>query len=168
LSCLVLLLRETGAVLLIGVLLGVAVGLIRGFPSPPPPPPDATSCVSPVPNRPSIQWIGQAEARPLTDQHTVAFVDARDRETFTAGHITGALSVPLDTGTIEPGVVQVLRGFHTVVAYDDTANGCANSTRLAGLLATEGLRDVRVLQGGMPEWMENGYPAEAGTCRLCP
>jgi 3-mercaptopyruvate sulfurtransferase SseA len=155
-------------VLVVGALLGVAVGLIRGFPSPPPPPPDATSCVSPVPDNPGIHWVAQVDARPLSESPNVAFADARDRESFVAGHITGALSVPLDTGTIEPGVAQVLRGFHTVIAYDDTTNGCAQSTRLAGLLAAEGLPDVRVLQGGMPEWLENGYPAEAGTCRLCP
>jgi 3-mercaptopyruvate sulfurtransferase SseA len=165
---LVLLLKETGAVLLVGLLLGAAVGLIRGFPAPPPPAPDATVCVSPVPDTPAIQWVSQADARPMAERTTVAFVDARPEETFVTGHVTGAVSVPLDTGTVEPGMVEFLRGFETVIAYDDTTNGCANSTRLAGLLAAEGIHDVRVLQGGMPEWMENGYPAEAGTCRHCP
>lgn len=163
-----ILLKETGAVLLIGALLGLAIGIVRGFPEPPPPPPDATSCVSPIPDRPAIRWVTQLEASRLVSQEGVIFVDARPNDVFVTGHVLGALSVPLDAGTVPAATVALLRGYRTVIAYDDTENGCARSTRLAGLLATEGLSDVRVLQGGMPEWNENGFPAEAGTCRLCP
>ena len=96
------------------------------------------------------------------------FVDARPRDIFQTGHITGSLNVPIDRGTISNAVLDMLRPIRTVVAYCDTSGGCASSTRLAGLLAAAGLPDVRVLEGGMPAWLANGYPAEAGTCRLCP
>src|SRR5690242_13364236 len=109
------LLRETAAVLAVGLLLGVAVGLVRGFPAPPPPPPGATSCQSPIPDRPAIQWITQVDALPLASDGQVAFVDARDTTAFVEGHVAGALSVPLDTGTITREVVALLRGYHTIV-----------------------------------------------------
>lgn len=77
--------------------------------------------------------------------------------------MTDALSAPIEeTGVVGPGVVSALRGSRIVIAYCDTTSGCARSTRLAGLLASAGLRDVRVLEGGMPAWIESGYPAEAG------
>ena len=38
----------------------------------------------------------------------------------------------------------------------------------AMLLAEDGAHDVRVLRGGIPEWLSNDYPAESGPCRVCP
>jgi len=155
----------------VGTTLGLILGFLRGFPDPPPrPEPEGASatCGAPVPSRPAIRWISQGDARALLDRNDVAFVDARPRDVFQAGHISGSLSVPLDTGTISNAVLVMLRPSRIVVAYDDTSGGCAQSTRLAGLLSAAGLSDVRVLEGGMPAWLSNGSPAEAGTCRLCP
>ncbi len=159
-------LREAAGVVVLGVTLGTGLGLLWGFPSPAPHAP-GSACMAPVPQTPAIHWVGQEEAHRLL-QHGATFVDARPRDQFQAGHVSGALSVPVDSGSVPSRVVQLLRSAPTVVAYCDTTGGCARSTKLAGLLSADGLPDVRVLEGGIAGWIDHGFPAEAGTCRLCP
>ena len=154
---------ESLRVLAIGAALGLGHGLVRGWPELPPPRAEATSCGGPVAAEPSVAWIRCDEARALADDAAVAFVDARSAEEFLAGHVTRAVSAPIeDTGVVGDSVVASLRGARLVIAYCDTTGSCARSTRLAGLLARAGLPDVRVLEGGMPAWLDSGYPAEAG------
>lgn len=160
---------DAARVLLVGALLGVALAVVRGVPdveamhaaSP-------AACSAPVTARPEIGWIAQSEARELIGDADVTFVDARPREAYEAGHVAGALSVPMTTGAIDARAIALVRGSRVVIAYDDTASECASSRRLAELLSEAGLADVRVLRGGMPEWLESGHPAEAGPCRVCP
>lgn len=161
-------LAQCGRVLAVGLCLGLAVGLIRGFPAIAEAPADEGACLPPVDDEPTVRWIDVDEAVVLHRSPSVAFVDARARDEFVAGHVSGALSAPMDRGVIDEELVQMLRGSETVVTYDDTRDGCADSARLASLLASDGISDVRVMEGGMPEWLQAGHAAEAGTCRLCP
>lgn len=154
--------------LVVGLALGVGVGVLRGFPSVAEAGPEEEVCLPPVAQAPRVAWITPEGAHELHGGPDVAFVDARMRDEFHAGHVSGALSAPMDAGTVPPELLAVLRGSRTVVVYDDTHSDCAQSSRLAELLALDGFTDVRVLEGGMPAWLEAGYPAEAGTCRLCP
>jgi 3-mercaptopyruvate sulfurtransferase SseA len=154
---------ESLQVLALGAALGLAHGLLRGWPELPPPRAEATSCGGPVAAEPRVAWIRCDEARAFADDASVTFVDARSAEEFLAGHVTRAMSAPIeDTGVVGASVIESLRGARLVIAYCDTTGSCARSTRLAGLLARAGLPDVRVLEGGMPAWLESGYPAEAG------
>jgi rhodanese-related sulfurtransferase len=154
---------EALQVLAIGSALGVTHGVVRGWPVLVTQAATATSCGGPIAAQPRVAWIRCDEARPLATDTSVTFVDARSVQEFQAGHVTEALSAPIDeTGVVGREVIDALRGSRMVIAYCDTTSGCARSTRLAGLLAGAGLRDVRVLEGGMPAWLESGYPAEAG------
>jgi rhodanese-related sulfurtransferase len=164
------LLTQTVRVLAVGLALGGAHGVARGWPTAPPPAPESASCGGPVAAQPTVRWITGADARELVGDPAVAFVDARSTEDYLRGHITGALLAPLGEtgGVVAPALLPVLRGARTVVTYCDTADGCGLSTRLAGLLAEAGLPDVRVLEGGFPAWLDHDYPAEAGPCRGCP
>ncbi len=162
-------LTEAARLVVVGALLAAASGILRGVPTttailgetP-------TTCGAPLQARPEVAWIEQGEARPLLDDAQVTFVDARPRDVFEAGHVTGAVNVPMDTGAIDAAATQWMQGTRTIITYCDTNGDCASSKRLAGLLAEAGLPDVRVLRGGMPAWLENQYPAEAGPCRACP
>ena len=162
-----LMLREGLIVLVVGTVIGLGLGAVRGFPS-------VTKkevtgvCESPVPSQPDIVWIHQKEARELFGKPSITFVDARSSAQYRAGHISGALHAPVDDGTVDHAVVEMLRSFATVIAYCDTSSDCARSSRLAALLAQAGIPNVRVLEGGMPKWLANGYPAEAGSCHRCP
>lgn len=160
---------EAARVLIVGVCVGTTVAIVRGAP-------DldvlrageASSCSAPVAARPEVRWIEQEDALDMITDTTVSFVDARPRNVYEAGHVAGALSLPMDTGVLEAGAARLLEGSRVVITYCDTAGECAQSRRLAGLLSETGLADVRILRGGMPAWLENGNPAEAGPCRVCP
>ena len=155
--------------LLVGLALGVGAGVLRGFPSVAEAGGEIEgACLPPLADAPVVSWIAPADAMELVGQPDAVFVDARPEEVFIRGHVAGALHVPMEHGTVADDVVGLLRSARTIVAYDDTAEECARSTRLAGVLVAAGLSGVRVLEGGMPAWLEAGYPAEAGTCRLCP
>ena len=74
-------------------------------------------------------------------------------------YVTG--DEPLDSA------LQQLAGVRTVIAYCDADQGCARSLQVASRLRHAGVSDVRVLEGGMPDWLQRGYPAESGACGQC-
>jgi 3-mercaptopyruvate sulfurtransferase SseA len=155
----------------VGIALGVALALIAGVPNPEPIDDPATGvCLPPggadSAAAPTIQWVAQEDARRkhANRERRTVFVDARSHDAFHTGHIAGAVNVPMDLGTLPPGVVTELGAADTVVCYCDTSEECGQSTRLAALLGSAGLADVRVLEGGLPAWLENGFPAESSLC----
>ncbi len=127
-----------------------------------------TACAPPVAAHPDVRWIEQDDARALVESADVVFVDARPVSDFETGHVPDAIAMPMDTGVIDPRALPLVQGATTVVAYCDTNDDCAESRHLAGLLAENGVNDVRVLRGGMPLWLSNDYPAESGPCTRCP
>jgi rhodanese-related sulfurtransferase len=112
-------------------------------------------------------WIEQQDARALLGDPSVVFVDCRPRDQFQSGHISSALSLP-SASELPTTALDVVRAARTIIAYCDARGGCESSQRLAARLREFGLADVRILKDGLPGWLANGYPAESGTCRLCP
>ncbi|QQR91550.1 MAG: rhodanese-like domain-containing protein [Myxococcales bacterium] len=151
---------------LIACACGVAVGVIWGFPEAASGQEDAV-CTGPVPSEPKIQWASLAEAKTAFDRSEVRFIDARSKEAFQAGHIAGAFHLPIENGTLNRNRLTKLDPNQDMIVYCDTQGSCAASTRLAALLWSEGFMRVRVLEGGMPAWMQAAYPAEAGACQDC-
>jgi len=83
-------------------------------------------------------------------------IDARSPELFAAGHIKGAISLPF------VGIDEVLADFiartdqdQVVVTYC-SGFGCPDSFDLGMRLIEEGFSDVRVFEGGYPEWRDAG------------
>ena len=158
---------EALRVLVVGVCMGVGYGVVAGVPTLE----DfraAATCAPPVETHPEIGWIEQSEARDLIDDVDVVFVDARSTADYETGHVPNAIAMPMDTGAIDEATASLVRGARSVIAYCDTSGECANSRRLAMLLSEDGAQNVRVLRGGIPEWLSNDYPAESGPCRVCP
>lgn len=155
------------------VLGGVVLGLGRGWPEVTAQAAvtgqDVAVCEAAAePGSPEIRWISQQEARALVGSPRVAFVDCRSsRDLFEAGHIAGSVHVPAEDGTPSKQDIEALRGSSTIITYCDAGSSCERSVRLASIFMQAGLSDVRVLEGGMPVWLANGFPAESGTCRLC-
>jgi rhodanese-related sulfurtransferase len=89
-------------------------------------------------------------------------VDARSREAYLEGHLPGALSLPRGAGE------ERMDAFHRQVPADRplivycSGYGCADSFLLAEQLLASGYRDVRVFEGGVPEWADAGLPLEKG------
>ncbi len=159
---------EGARVTLLGLALGALAWILNG------PPPrasyhdDAESCAPPVASAPEVSWIEGADAAGLVAATDVTFADARSVSDYEQGHIAGAVSIPMDTGAIPPSMLALVRGAGTVITYCDAASDCAASRRLAELLATAGIGDVRVLRGGFSGWLEADRPTESGPCAVCP
>jgi rhodanese-related sulfurtransferase len=158
-----------GAVCLIG---GAAMAAVHGLPTPPNVSAaeggEGAACgVGEIEGAEEIRWITQAEARGLVGAEGVTFIDCRPLDLFVEGHVSGSLHVPAESGTVADELLATLRGAATIITYCDADTGCERSLRMASVLTAAGLPDVRVLEGGMPDWMRNGYPAESGTCTLC-
>ena len=133
---------EALRVLVVGTCVGVGYGVVSGVPAldefraP-------TSCAPPVETHPEIGWIEQDDARALIDDVDVVFVDARSTADYETGHVPNAIAMPMDTGAIDEATARLVHGARSVIAYCDTSGECANSRRLAMLLADDGARDVR-------------------------
>jgi rhodanese-related sulfurtransferase/DNA-binding transcriptional ArsR family regulator len=89
-------------------------------------------------------------------QGLVTVLDVRPPEEYAAGHLPGAINIPLseleDRLQDFPGeqeVVAYCRGPHCVLAFDAVAR-----------LRAEGVR-ARRLEGGYPEWRRAGLPVES-------
>jgi len=85
----------------------------------------------------------------------VTVVDVRPREEYAAGHVPGAINVPvkdleqrLKELPQDQEIVAYCRGPHCVLAYDAVAR-----------LRQEGF-EARRLEDGFPEWREAGLPVE--------
>lgn len=87
----------------------------------------------------------------------VTVLDVRPEDEFSAGHIPGALSIPLSR--LREDLGQVPTGLE-VVAY---CRGpyCVLSVEAAELLRRHGVR-VRRLDVGLPDWQRMGLPVEVG------
>jgi rhodanese-related sulfurtransferase/DNA-binding transcriptional ArsR family regulator len=96
----------------------------------------------------------------LVQEGQVTVLDVRPSAEFAAGHIPGAVSIPLeDLGRR----LSEIPGDQPVVAY---CRGpyCVLAVQAVELLRHHGFA-ARRLQDGFPEWREDGLPVEAATAR---
>jgi rhodanese-related sulfurtransferase len=101
-----------------------------------------------------------AEVRELAG--SAVMVDARETGFFVDGHLPGAVSLPL--GEVEAQLAGFLRKIpleRTLVVYCN-GYGCPDSFDLGLRLLEAGYRDVRVFEGGFPEWRDAGLPVKTG------
>jgi rhodanese-related sulfurtransferase len=119
-----------------------------------------------------IRFISLAETQDLFAQKMrgadgLLFIDSRSRSDFAAGHIPGALSVPLDevessgkkrAGANRPGSLD-FPGANSLVVYCEGGD-CQTSIALARLIHDKGYRDIRIFSGGWGEWEASGLPEE--------
>ena len=104
-----------------------------------------------------VRWIEVGELAPrLAGREEVAVIDVRGPDEFTGplGHIPDARNLPLDE---LPARLRELGSLYdkpvVLVCMTDR-----RSARAAPMLDAAGLRDVRVLRGGMVRWNELGLP----------
>lgn len=95
--------------------------------------------------------------RRLDDPDTLV-IDVRPREEYAAGHIPGALSVPL--GELKARVAELSRAAE-IVAY---CRGpfCVLAPQAIEMLRLAGIR-ARRLEEGLPEWRLAGLPVEVAS-----
>jgi rhodanese-related sulfurtransferase len=89
-------------------------------------------------------------------------IDARDGALFAEGHLPGALSLPLgEAETRLEGFRRQVAPVRTLILYC-SGYGCPDSFDLGLRLIADGYRDVRVFEGGFPEWRDAGLPVDKG------
>lgn len=154
-------LLEALVLLLLGSLLGLSVNyrlvinLLEGKTVSQPP--SGTSGSELLENFPVP--VDLAEFRELRDEGVVV-IDARIPELYREGHIPGARSLPFaEVDDRLPGFRLDTPQDATIVAYC-SGYGCPDSFDLALRLLEEGFEDVRVFEGGFPEWKDAGLPVD--------
>jgi rhodanese-related sulfurtransferase len=95
-------------------------------------------------------------------QHLVSsgglVVDARSPEIFAMGHIDGAVSLPVDElDSALPQFLDHVSRDRVIITYC-SGFGCPDSFDLGVRLIEAGFLDVRVFEGGYPEWRDAGLP----------
>ncbi|MDX9709699.1 MAG: rhodanese-like domain-containing protein [Trichloromonas sp.] len=87
-------------------------------------------------------------------------VDARAAEVYSEGHLPGAMSFPLgEYDQVLPEFRERVSKEMTLILYC-SGFGCPDSFDLGERLLAEGYQDVRVYEGGFPEWRDAGLPVE--------
>lgn len=108
-----------------------------------------------------IVFVARGEVEDIFSRGLAVLVDSRTPEEYAAGHIPGALNVPL--GSSERGLADLAARFpagQLLVVYCEGGD-CQTSTSLARLIHDRGFRDIRVYQGGWSDWTSAGLPVEA-------
>ncbi len=107
--------------------------------------------------RDTLAPVGRDELLARTERAEVLALDVRPREEFEAGHIPGAISIPLDE--LRERLGELPRDME-VVAY---CRGpyCVLAPQAVEILAERGIR-ARRLDEGLPEWRLAGLPVTVG------
>jgi rhodanese-related sulfurtransferase len=109
---------------------------------------------------PGIRFITLAETEDLFGQGRAVFVDSRSGEGFAAGHIPGALNIPLEES--KRGLPREALAYppdQILIVYCEGGD-CQTSISLAKLIHALGFRDLRIFAGGWTEWSAAGLPVE--------
>jgi len=105
--------------------------------------------------RDGIEEIGVDELAERLERGRVVVLDVRPSAEYSAGHIAGAASVPID---ILPDAIETLSRSREIVAY---CRGpyCVYADDAVRLLRRRGYR-ARRLDSGYPEWVRAGLPTD--------
>lgn len=145
--------RRGVIICLAGAILGVLFNALS---------PRGIDLLGPVPHR-KAEGIGELrleEAWALHKERTGVFVDARSAEEFSAGHIPGALLLPLDDFDEAVSSWTDLIPLETLLITYCAGAGCDSSWDVAELLKEEGYSQIKVFFGGWEQWKGAGYPVE--------
>ncbi|MDQ5811090.1 MAG: rhodanese-like domain-containing protein, partial [Actinomycetota bacterium] len=106
-------------------------------------------------DRAALEAVDATELMERLSEGSVVVLDVRPEKEYRAGHIPGALSVPLDA--LE-AALQTLPREREVVAY---CRGpyCVFSDEAVAFLRARGYR-ARRLRQGLPDWRAAGMPVE--------
>jgi rhodanese-related sulfurtransferase len=102
------------------------------------------------------------EARQFLNQRSGVIIDARYPDSFQAGHLAGAINIPVNASSAErrERLQGVPRGTPLLVYCQ--SGSCEYDEYLATLLAHDGYETISLYPGGWMEWEEHEHPDRAG------
>lgn len=107
---------------------------------------------SPLKPQSSVQHL---KTRLDWGEPALTILDIRDRRAFSARHILGALSMPLDE--LVSQALDSLESTRDIYLYGETDE---QSAVAAAQLRTAGFHNVAELKGGLAAWQAFKYPVE--------
>ncbi|MBW4461296.1 MAG: rhodanese-like domain-containing protein [Nodosilinea sp. WJT8-NPBG4] len=91
----------------------------------------------------------------------LTIIDVRDRADFNESHITGAISMPVDSLlTTAASCFEISRDLYIYSNTDDEAAAVAEQLREAGF------SKVAIVRGGVAAWKAAGFPVEVVTAEV--
>ena len=110
-----------------------------------------------IDSRDELEPVTLAELRRRLREGDVTVIDVRPEEEFRAGHVPGALSIPV--AQLKRRLAEIPKK-REVVAY---CRGpyCVYSVEAVGILRKHGYRARRAAEG-LPDWRASGLPVAAG------
>lgn len=89
-------------------------------------------------------------------------IDARDADEYAASHIPGAINMPYEEVATDPERIEAIETYgEPIIIYCGGAE-CEISRNLALDFYYAGLEPVAYYEGGLPEWVERGFPLVKG------
>jgi rhodanese-related sulfurtransferase len=93
------------------------------------------------------------EVRQRLSAGTITLIDVREPDEFAAGHVPGAVNMPMST--FNPAAMPASTPDKPVVVMCRSGN---RSSQVEAFLANNGRADVRNFKGSMIEWTAKGAP----------
>ncbi len=109
-------------------------------------------------SRRGVRAVGPLEATRLNNHENAVFLDIREDAEFRAGHIPGAIHIPLKQLAERAGELEKFRD-RPIIACCRTGN---RSSAVKGILARHGIETVYNLDGGITAWQNANLPVNKG------
>ncbi|HMP91220.1 MAG TPA: rhodanese-like domain-containing protein [Kiritimatiellia bacterium] len=107
-----------------------------------------------------IHTVTLAEADEISRTFSHVILDARREADYYAGHIPGAMPLPisdLDQHLME--IIPLLSPEQPILVYC-SGQDCDESLKLGEVLISHGFTNVHLFAGGMAEWKQAGLPVD--------
>ncbi|MBC8485775.1 MAG: rhodanese-like domain-containing protein [Bacteroidetes bacterium] len=95
------------------------------------------------------------------ENSSAIFIDTRNHEDYTEGHIPRAISIPLESFDFKSEILSELSKDQGIITYCD-GEECSQSIDMAVYLEELGFTNVYFFIEGWLEWQESGYPISEG------
>ncbi len=106
------------------------------------------------------ETITVEEARELHSSDRGMFIDTRGEEAYNAGHIPGAINIPLSELEAELAFLREVSSEKVLIPYCDGST-CHSSREFASRLVASGIFNVKLFFGGWEEWKTARLPTAA-------
>lgn len=106
---------------------------------------------------PGVHVDGHSVADMLREPHTVQLLDVRSPLEFTGDRIDGAWNIPLEELERRTGELATAKGKLVLVCQSGN-----RALMAAQILDRRGVKDYRILDGGMQSWIKQGLPYTKG------
>jgi rhodanese-related sulfurtransferase len=110
----------------------------------------------------AVEEIEQETLKLIMAQDPHLLLDARPADSFLAGHLPGALSLPAyEFDTFFPQISPRISPDLTIIVYCSSIS-CQDADLLAEALSRQGVDNILLYRGGFADWAETGNTVVSG------